>query len=242
MRTIPSGKSECVLCGRFEDENNIQEQMGYQLCLQCDCTYTDEELLDKLDYQNKLTWEDYYQYLDIPDEWENVSYGNDESPSFSHNGYQIWINHPTLEGRQQAYLGIGYKDLSEFEDWKFAVCYTRDYGNLLDKCKYIKRESFPDENADSHGCEQLMTMYFNEVVDFVNKPSLYGLVGVLEEQFNYKIDFAEMRENELIKFIKDLLNGNTEYCNDYPDIIYESLDNKFPRQTFINFINNIGEK
>ena len=64
-----------------------------------------------------------------------------------------------------------------------------------------------------------------EVVDFVNKPSLYALVGVLEEQFNYKIDFAEMRENELIEFIKDLLNGNTEYC----------LDDKFPKQTFIDF-------
>ena len=223
-----NGKSECVLCGKFEDENNTQEQMGYELCLQCDGLYSDEELLDKLDYQKKLTWEDYYRYLDIPDEWENVSYGNDELPSFSHNGYQIWINHPTLEGRRENYLGIGYKDLSEFEDWKFAVCYTRDYGNLLDKCKYIKRESFSDKVADSHGCEQLMTMFFNEVVDFVNKPSLYGLVGVLEEQFNYKIDFAEMRENELIKFIKDLLNGNTEYC----------LDDTFPKQTFIDFISN----
>jgi hypothetical protein len=85
MRTIPSGKSECALCGKFEDENNTQEQMGYELCLQCDGYYTDEELLksDKLDYQKKLTWEDYYRYLDIPDEWENVSYGNDELPSFS---------------------------------------------------------------------------------------------------------------------------------------------------------------
>jgi len=41
-----------------------------------------------------------------------------------------------------------------------------------------------------------------------------------------------MRENELIEFIKDLLNGKTEYY----------LDDTFPKQTFIDFINNIGEK
>ena len=228
MRTIPSGKTECELCGKFEDERNILEQIDKPLCNSCYGMYDDDELRDELDHQNKLTWTDYYRYIDIPDEWENVSYGNDELPSFSHNGYQIWINHPTLEGRQENYLGIGHKDLSEFEDWRFAVCYTRDYGNLLDQCKYIERESFSDKNADSHGCEQLKTMFFNEVVDFVNKPSLYGLVGVLEEQFNYKIDFAEMREKELIKFIKDLLNGKTEYY----------LDDTFPKQTFIDFISN----
>ena len=178
--------------------------------------------------EDNFTWTDYYRYIDIPDEWENVSYGNDELPSFSHNGYQIWINHPTLEGRQENYLGIGHKDLSEFEDWRFAVCYTRDYGNLLDQCKYIKRKSFSDKNADSHGCEQLMTMFFNEVVDFVNKPSLYGLVGVLEEHTNYKLNIEEWRDYEVIKFIKDLLNGKTRYC----------LDDTFPKQTFIDFISN----
>ena len=36
----------------------------------------------------------------------------------------------------------------------------------------------------------------------------------------------------LSNFIKDLINGKTEYY----------LDDKFPKQTFINFINNIGEK
>tara|TARA_R100000655_G_scaffold28764_2_gene58526 strand:+ start:672 stop:836 length:165 start_codon:yes stop_codon:yes gene_type:complete len=50
MRTIPSGKSECALCGRFEDENNTQEQMGYELCLQCDGLYSDEELHDQIQF------------------------------------------------------------------------------------------------------------------------------------------------------------------------------------------------
>jgi hypothetical protein len=209
---IASGKSECALCGKFEDERNILEQIDKPLCNSCYGMYDDEELRDELDHQNKLTWEDYYRYLDIPDEWENVSYGNDELPSFSHNGYQIWINHPTLEGRQQAYLGIGYKDLSEFEDWRFSATYERDYGNGIEF--------------------SFQTMYFNEVIDFVNKPTLYGLVGILEEHTNYKLNISKWRDEEVIKFIKDLLNGKTEYY----------LDDTFPKQTFINFINNIGEK
>ena len=48
MRKIRSGKSVCALCGKFEDENNTQEQMGYELCLQCDGLYSDEELHDKI--------------------------------------------------------------------------------------------------------------------------------------------------------------------------------------------------
>jgi len=212
MRKIPSGKSECVLCGKFEDENNIQEQIGYELCLQCDCKYTDEELLDKLDYQNRLTWEDYYRYLDIPDEWENVSYGNDELPSFSHNGYQIWINHPTLEGRQQGYLGIGFKDLSKFEDWKFAVTYEFDYGEVTNNLLY--------------------TMYFDEVVNFVKKIDMYAIKQLLEYHTNYHLKVKEWQDYEVRNFIKDLLNGKTEYY----------LDDKFPKQTFIDFINNLGEK
>ena len=31
--------------------------------------------------------EEYYQDLPIPKEWQNVSYSNDEFPSFEFNGY-----------------------------------------------------------------------------------------------------------------------------------------------------------
>ena len=48
MRIIPKGKSKCVLCGKFEDENNAQEQMGYELCNSCDGKYTDEELNNQI--------------------------------------------------------------------------------------------------------------------------------------------------------------------------------------------------
>ena len=31
--------------------------------------------------------------ITIPEEWEDVSYSNDEAPSWTYNGYQIHINH-----------------------------------------------------------------------------------------------------------------------------------------------------
>lgn len=157
-----------------------------------------------------MLWSDYYKNLDIPKDWENISYGNDELPSFSCNGYTIWINSPILEERQENYLSIGYKDLSEYQDWIFAVTYTRDYG----------------EGAE----DLLQSTDFDEVVKFVNKPTLYGLVGVLEYEFNYSLPFRDWEDKELIKFIKDFLNGKTEY----------SINEKFPKQTFINFIKEVA--
>ena len=39
---------DLIVLDDFEDENNTQEQMGYELCLQCDGLYSDEELNDKI--------------------------------------------------------------------------------------------------------------------------------------------------------------------------------------------------
>ena len=94
--------------------------------------------------------------------------------------------------REKNYLGIGYKDLSDYEDWIYAVSYTRDYGEV---CKE----------------DEFRTCNFDEVVEFVNKPTLYGLIGVLEYEFNYKLPFRDWKDEEVIEFIKDLLDGKTEY-------------------------------
>ena len=153
-----------------------------------------------------MMWADYYKDLPIPKDWENVSYGNDELPSFACNGYQIWINSPILAERQENYLGIGFKDLSNYEDWIYTIKYERDYAEDKDNLLY--------------------TNDFKEVIDFVNKPTLYGLVGVLELHFNYQIPFHKFDENALLEFIEDLLNGKTEYY----------LDSKFPRKTFETFL------
>ena len=34
----------CEICGKNEDERNIQEQSGMNICLSCDGRYSDEEL------------------------------------------------------------------------------------------------------------------------------------------------------------------------------------------------------
>lgn len=157
-----------------------------------------------------MKWSDYYKHLDIPKNWDNISYGNDELPSFSCNGYTIWINSPSLKERQENYLRLGFKDLSDYEDYIFAVTYTRDYAEV--------------------GNDLLMSSNFDEVVSFVNKPTLYGLIGVLEEYFNYQLPFRDWQNKQVIKFIKDLLKGKTEYY----------LDNNFPKETFINFIKEVA--
>jgi len=153
-----------------------------------------------------MMWTDYYKDLPIPSDWENVSYGNDELPSFACNGYQIWINSPILAERQENYLGIGFKDLSKYDDWIYTIKYERDYAEDKDNLLY--------------------TNDFSEVIDFVNKPTLYGLVGVLECQFNYKLPFRDWEDKEVIQFIQDFLNGKTEYM----------IDDKFPKEVFTKFL------
>tara|TARA_Y100000004_G_C8795842_1_gene361260 strand:- start:183 stop:344 length:162 start_codon:yes stop_codon:yes gene_type:complete len=44
--------SKCQLCGKYEHERDIQDQAGYQLCLACDCAYTDEELKQLMKEKN----------------------------------------------------------------------------------------------------------------------------------------------------------------------------------------------
>jgi hypothetical protein len=39
-------------------------------------------------------WKNYYKDLNIPKNWENISYSNDELPSFMCNKFQIWIDKP----------------------------------------------------------------------------------------------------------------------------------------------------
>tara|TARA_R110002033_G_scaffold150846_1_gene187591 strand:- start:1219 stop:1752 length:534 start_codon:yes stop_codon:yes gene_type:complete len=172
-----------------------------------------------------MMWTEYYKDLPIPSDWEDVSYGNDEYPSFACNGYQIWINSSDKKEREESYIGLGNKDLSNYEDWIFAVCYERDYGNLLDECKHIKRE-----DEETH--DLFLTKDFQKTVDFVNEPNLYALLSFLERYFDFQIPFEDFTEKELLDFIKDLLEGKTEY---YLDVEFP-LDDKFPRKTFETFM------
>jgi hypothetical protein len=132
----------CQLCGKHEDERNIQEQMGYTICLGCDGLYSDEELEERM---KPIHWDDYSSYLDIPKHWFNSSYGNDELPSFTCNGFQIWVNSPSLKERKAN--NLHYQEGKDFKDWLFLVTFEKDYGVASN--------------------DLLFTMDFQEVLDFV---------------------------------------------------------------------------
>ena len=44
--------SKCELCSKQVDEREIQDQMGFSLCLSCDCKYTDQELIEIMKEKN----------------------------------------------------------------------------------------------------------------------------------------------------------------------------------------------
>ena len=45
-------------------------------------------------------WKNYYKDLNIPKTWDNVSYSNDELPSFIYDKFQIWIDKPDSDKSQ----------------------------------------------------------------------------------------------------------------------------------------------
>ena len=70
------------------------------------------------------------------------------------------------------------------------------------------------------------TVIFNDE-DFLKSDDIYAL---LSEHFNYKIDFRSMSKKELKTFIKDLLDGKSEYF----------LNDDFPREVLITFLKEQG--
>jgi len=102
--------------------------------------------------EQERKWKNYYRNVDIPNDWENVSYGNDMFPSFQFNGYHIWFNSPILAIRHENYLDFGYDNLDNFEkdgwDWEFMVTLSEEYGEGKDPI--------------------LMTSDFDEVMKLVN--------------------------------------------------------------------------
>jgi len=103
----------------------------------------------------RLHWKDYTVGLDIPEDWEDVTWHNDELPSFRSTNYHVWMNAPTLEKRQEEYV-INGNSLDDYEDWRFAVQLTNADGEIIYQ-----------EDGDS---DLLRTTDFDEVVAFVRKP------------------------------------------------------------------------
>jgi len=102
-------------------------------------------------------WKDYTDDLAIPEDWEDITWHNNELPSFIVNGYHIWVNAPRLKERQELLTSNGYS-LDNYEDWRFTV-------NLYDE--EISEIIYPEDGSNP---DVLKTLDFDEVVRFVSKP------------------------------------------------------------------------
>ena len=99
------------------------------------------------------SWKDYTDDLAIPEDWEDITWHNNELPSFIVNGYHIWINSPRAEERKENYTSNGWNP-DDYEDWRFEVqAYNEEDGEII----------YPEAN-------ELLTLDFDEVVRFVSKP------------------------------------------------------------------------
>tara|TARA_R100000742_G_C4188558_1_gene21374 strand:+ start:142 stop:495 length:354 start_codon:yes stop_codon:yes gene_type:complete len=88
--------------------------------------------------------------ITIPEDWKDVSYGNDEAPSWTHNGYQIHINHRNFIERKDAFryynsVDDGKHELatSIHELYSWSKCFD-DLGQVLNfiKTPFISRAKF----------------------------------------------------------------------------------------------------
>jgi len=87
-------------------------------------------------------WASYLDGIEIPDDWEDSTYHNDELPSFRVADLHIWINQPEHDGR-----------VDGTEGWRFAVQRTNDDGEIV-----------YEDKADN---DLLRTEEFSELIAFV---------------------------------------------------------------------------
>jgi hypothetical protein len=60
----------------------------------------------------------------------------------------------------------------------------------------------------------------------ISKPNIESMKGMMDYEFNYHLDFENWDDKEFVDFLKDLLDGKTEY----------GLDDTFPKETVKDFI------
>ena len=58
----------------------------------------------------------------------------------------------------------------------------------------------------------------------INKMTYKELVNIFEESFNDKLDFKNWSKKKFINFVKDFMNGKTEYYKD--DNFIKQYDDK----------------
>ena len=58
------------------------------------------------------------------------------------------------------------------------------------------------------------------------------LIKILDFEFNHKLDFANQKPKEVIDYVKDFLEGKTEY----------DISNLFPKDEVLSLINKLDEE
>ena len=85
----------------------------------------------------------FYKDLDIPTTWENISYSNDELPSFMANKFQVWIDQPDSTQFPNRFCVMRLDDDNQtIDDWFFE---SDDFDEVL---KTVNQKKF-----EFNGCE-----------------------------------------------------------------------------------------
>ena len=61
---------------------------------------------------------------------------------------------------------------------------------------------------------------------YISRPNIESMKRMMDYEFNYHLDFENWDDKEFVDFLKDLLDGKTEYF----------LNDKFPKETVKGFI------
>ena len=80
-------------------------------------------------------WPHYYADCEIPNHWVNVSYGNDELPSFQtesdqHKAYQLWVDSHVAKIRKENNKRL-YGDLYKCPRFCLSLCYGFDGADVF---------------------------------------------------------------------------------------------------------------
>jgi len=85
----------------------------------------------------------FYKDLDIPESWENISYSNDELPSFMANKFQVWIDQPDSTQFPNRFCVMRLDDDNQtIDDWFF------ESDNFDEVLKTVNQKKF-----EFNGCE-----------------------------------------------------------------------------------------
>ena len=127
--------------------------------------------------------------VDIPKEFESLSYLNDVFPSVGYKGYQIFIGHKDPKKNEE-----GFQDYTEMK--RFSV--------------HIVTEGELDEGICFDTWEEVLQHvgYEESTLDDCE------LLNLMSATFNYKLDFKSWSHKKFVKFTRDFIDGKTEYYMD----------------------------